>query len=481
MQRLHPWMRSLALTTAGFAVLLHGDRGSAQTAPLSGGPMAGMLQSSSNEELAPRFVETRDGQVYRIWQRAGDERTGGGAVLLARPSGPDAWETLLDLTSKEPGVNIREPEIAAGPAKELLIAYRWRRHNPRAKQVRLARSHDAGKTWDTPATPLDASSQGFDPQIAWGSGKTVVVVWADERRGNRAFDIYSRRSTDGGATWEPEQHLSRFARQIPSDIYARPRLVTDGGERFWAVWVGVRSGRSSVYMNRSLDGGKTWSEPAALSGESVSVFGQTLVQAGDRLLVVWIDARSGHDRLYSAASSDGGVTWTEPTAILHLAAESQTDASGHTVALLPSGEALVAWADGRNGRQDIFLGQSRDGGRTWGSEDQRMDMDEAGTAISRFPKLAATQDGRVALVWEDDRAGYEGVFIRTRSAGDHPEWSPETRVTPVMTKKGARLPQLLWAKDGLLYIGWEVWDFSQGASRAVRSVDSRALKLPPAK
>ncbi len=102
------------------------------------------------------------------------------------------------------------------------------------------------------------------------------------------------------------------------------------------------------------------------------------------------------------------------------------------------GEALVAWQDARNGRDDIFLARSTDGGRTWGAEDQRMDADEPGTALSRFPSLARAKDGRVALAWDDDRAGLEDVYVRVRSAGGQPQWGPE--ISRVVARAQARRP-----------------------------------------
>jgi hypothetical protein len=119
----------------------------------------------------------------------------------------------------------------------------------------------------------------------------------------------------------------------------------------------------------------------------------------------------------------------------------------------------VAWQDPRNGREDIFLARSSDGGRSWGSEDQRMDMDDPGTAISSFPKLARASDGRIALAWEDDRTGYESVYLRVRSAGPNPQWGPEILVAPQAGKIAARLPELAWGPDGL-HVAWEVWDYT---------------------
>ncbi|HEV8456430.1 MAG TPA: sialidase family protein, partial [Gemmatimonadales bacterium] len=385
----------------------------------------------------------------------------------------DAWQTVIEIRPPERGVSARDGELALGPAGEVALIYRWWRHEPRAKQIRLARSDDGGKTWIQASTPVDTSGKTFDPRVAWSKGKSLVVVWADERRGDRHFDIYARRSPDGGMTWEAEQLLSRFPRNGPSDLHARPQLLSDGGDRLWAVWVGVRNSKSFLFMNRSLDGGRTWTEPVPLSGESRSVFGQTLLGAGDRMLLTWQDSVGGQDRIYAVSSSDSGVTWTTPVRVDHLPAGAPP-ATGATALLGQDGEALVAWQDARNGRDDIFLARSTDGGRTWSKDDQRMDMDEPGTAFSRAPKLAKSPDGRVALTWEDDRAGFEAVYARIRSAGQKAEWGPELPIAPPTGKIAARIPNLAWGPGGL-YIVWQAWDHTLAPARTDKTIVGRTV------
>jgi hypothetical protein len=357
----------------------------------------------------------------------------------------------------------------------MAVTYQWRRHLPRSKQIRLARSFDGGKTWLQSDTSVDTAGTAFAPKAAWGKGRNLVLVWADERRQERVWDIYARRSTDGGATWGPEQVLSRFPEQLGSDIYFRPEVVADGQNTFWAVWVGLRSGRSKLYLSRSTDGGQTWADPKELSGASQSVFGHRVVRAGERLLVVWQDTIiGGQDRLYSTSSSDSGATWTAPTRVDHLPTDMATGAVGPSMVMNEAGEALVAWHDGRNGRDDIFVGRSADGGRTWQAE-TRLDTDEPGTAFSRFTAMAAAGDGRIAVAWGDDRDGFEGVYLRIRSAGANPTWGPEVVVAGPSGKKGARTPGLLWAKDGSLFVTWEVWDYTFGPQAVTKRVDGRQI------
>ena len=470
------WWRRAVVVSAAASVSLASASLSAQ-APTSPGSTPGFLSSgAATDETSPSLLLGPRGEVLRLWQRRADPKEGGGAVILSTLSGTGTWSTLVEIRSPEKGVTIRDPEVATSGSDQVALIYRWWRDRPRAKHLRLARSDDGGKNWALPDTPIDTSGKAFDPSIAWAGGKSLVAVWADERRGNRVFDIYARRSPDAGSTWGPEQLLSRFPEVLRTDLFARPQLVSDGRGRLWVAWVGVKNGRSSLFVNRSLDGGQTWTEPTPVTGNSQSVYRQSLLRAGERMLLVWADTRTGRDRLYAVSSGDAGATWTIPVRVDHLPDGSEAETTSPSASLSPDGEVLVAWQDARNGRDDIFLARSTDGGRTWGAEDRRMDMDDAGTGVSRYPRLARAEDGRVALAWDDDRAGFESVYVRVRSAGDKPEWGPEVRVSSPAPKLAARLPQLLWAPDGVLHVAWEVWDHTVAPS-VTKRVDGKALPL----
>lgn len=477
MRRTQGWVGYLVAVSA---VLLLIGRLSAQAPgqqPPSGPPTTSPPPSQGSapltapavvaDDVGQQLIGGPDGGVFRLWRRQADIRAGGGGALLALATG-DTWKTLLELIPSEPGVTALEPDVALGSSKDIALVYQWRINNPRAKQVRLARSSDGGQTWTRPITPIESSGKGFEPKVAWGRGGSLLVAWSDERRAERAWDVYARRSPDGGVTWEPEQKLSRFPRQKPSDLAVRPEIVTDGQNRYWIVWMGLVNDRSRFYLSRSVDDGRTWTDPVVVSGQSESVFAQRLLRSGEHLLLVWQDSRTGKDRIYAATSSDSGITWTDPTQVDHVPANSQFFAGVPTAVLAPDGEAFVAWADGRNGRDDIFIARSIDWGRTWGKEDTRLDADDPGTAASRFPKVARAQDGRIAVVWEDDRNGNEGIYLRLRGVGASATWDSELVVTlNGGPKAAAHIPSVLWAQGGLLYVSWDVWPSSGQGSKYV--------------
>jgi hypothetical protein len=466
------WTIGLPLTTGMLTLAFAGGHLSAQAPPLSSGPMT---VEPTVYEASPKLFAGPKGETLRLWYRSPSPGTGG--TIVATPS-PSGWQSLVEIMPQDKDVTAGVPDLAVGPAGQLAVAYQWWRKLPTSsKQIRVARSNDGGKTWVQPAASLDTSGKAFTPKVAWGSDQHLVVVWADELRSNRVWDVYARHSADGGTTWESEQLLSRFPQHTPTDAYVRPELISDGGKRFWAVWVGIRSARSRVYVNRSTDSGHTWTDPLEVSGQSESVYNHRVVRSGEHLLIVWQDKRTGRERLFATSSGDGGVTWSAPTRIDHLPDNLQTDSFAMTLTMSADREVLVAWNDGRNGRDDIFLGRSTDGGRTWDDKDVRLDQDEAGTAMSRFPNIARAADGRIALAWEDDRAGYDGVYLRIRSAGSEPRWGPEMLVEGPNQKKGSRQPAVMWAADGSLYVAWEIWDYRAGPLAPSRRIDSRRLAL----
>ena len=472
---------SMGLAVIGGSLLLFGHEApqvSAQAGrvPLQGGsiPLSGSVPQLPDQEATPSLLLSPSGDILRVWSRLKGEREGGGAVVVTASPDGLVWRTLTQIVSDEKGVNVQEGQMAVSGPSEIAIAYRWVRFSPRSKDARLARSSDGGKTWRIPAENVDTSEKAFDPRVAWGKDKTLVVAWADERRSAKLFDIYLRRSTDGGATWEPEVLVTEGSTPNTAEYHYAPRLLGDGNGKFWLFWTSTRNARAVLTMVRSEDDGRTWQAAKPLSGDSHSIYGASIVRAGNRMVAIWEDQRPEHpNRVYSSASKDAGVTWSDVVEVDGLAPNVKTASTGPSIVLNQAGEAWAAWHDDRNGRLDIFAAKSTDGGEKW-SAPLRIDTDAPGTAMSRYPKLAAASDGTVAVVWEDDRSGYEAVYARVLMNG---QWSEETRLGPELpAKKAARVPRIIATAQNTFYVVWEVWDYTRGS--AVRSIDSALIRIP---
>jgi hypothetical protein len=79
------------------------------------------------------------------------------------------------------------------------------------ERIFFARSEDAGATWssriDVSAAPAGAA-HAF-PAVAAGAPGDVRIAWMDARAGTQ-WNVYHRRSSDGGRSFGPEADLSTF-------------------------------------------------------------------------------------------------------------------------------------------------------------------------------------------------------------------------------------------------------------------------------
>ncbi len=241
------------------------------------------------------------------------------------------------------------------------------------------RSKDGGRTWTPPATIVDSSWDDRDHALGVTPAGTVILAYMADNQFDDAgnyfqlprspddyprIEVYVTRSTDGGLTW-----TRPFLRQVESlrtaSHFGKMTVLADGtilqptydsarraviGDRIGEV----RENAFCSYIVRSSDDGLTWGEPVLLlpnTNESTLL----ALLGGDVLAVARGDNPSG---LSSTHSSDGGRTWSAPSAI--------TGPGQHPadLSLLANGDVLLTYGN-RNPPYRVEGRVSRDGGRTW--------------------------------------------------------------------------------------------------------------------
>jgi len=164
----------------------------------------------------------------------------------------------------------------------------------------LRRSTDNGATWKPSVNLSTNAGDSFEPQIAV-SGSNVYVVWYDFTPGN--YDIMFRRSTDNGATWKAAVNLSNNA-----GTSFTPQIAVSGSN-VYVVWYDYTPGNPDVFSKRSTDNGATWKTVKNLSTNAGGSFSPQVALSGSNVYVVWYDNTPGELDIFVRRSIDNGATW----------------------------------------------------------------------------------------------------------------------------------------------------------------------------
>ena len=249
------------------------------------------------------------------------------------------------------------------------------RHN--GFSTSFTKSTDHGRTWSAPVHVYGNVSWTDKPEITTSaSGKDVYISW----NGPEGGDLYVGQSHDYGATWT-QQKLSNSKRYY----YAYDgRVLADGTIVFSESsleYAGAKNVQGEVWHHAviSRDGGRTWDDRVVAKvpiGENCVAegckpdfyIGQTSVvsDAPGHLVFAYEGPTTdlGPQRVYLAASSDAGRTWSAGTPV-SVAGE---DATGPRLAA--QGGIVRLWYMQTAGGDDpdawnVWYRSSSDGGQSW--------------------------------------------------------------------------------------------------------------------
>lgn len=213
-----------------------------------------------------------------------------------------------------------------------------------------------------------------------------------------SWRTYWMRSVDNGVTWSDPIEL------VPGDeggrgpVKNKPILLSDGA---WLAPASTEAGAWRCFVDRSEDGGKTWSRSADFDAGTVEPPRKGIIQP-----TLWESApgkvhalmRSDGGRVVRADSEDGGRTW-KPAYETSL----PNNNSGIDVMRLRNGRLLLAYnpvSENWGLRTPLDLAISKDNGTTWKTLAHL--EDEEGEYS--YPAIVETSEGvAVSYTWRRER------------------------------------------------------------------------------
>jgi len=207
----------------------------------------------------------------------------------------------------------------------------------------------------------------------------LVATWQQDIGLPAARSDLVATSWDGGRTWRSSDipGLTRCTGGT-ADFASDPWLSIGGdGTVYFSGLQGSPTADPppvGVVASRSLDGGRTWSEPATVAVADPGVDTDSVTASPTRAghaYVVWatwdhsLQPPMVGNALRFARTTDSGDSWS-PAVLVHDPGPTAVDFSGH-VLVLPSGDLLAVWAnfDVDSGLGSLLASRSPDEGSTW--------------------------------------------------------------------------------------------------------------------
>jgi hypothetical protein len=254
--------------------------------------------------------------------------------------------------------------------------------------------------------------EGRQPQVA-ASGNFVSVAYG---RGN---EVLVMNSEDGAKSWSAPVHgvLSLGMRR-------GPRIVRDGKIVLVSAIAGAkgRGADGDLWLWRSEDGGKSWSEGSKLNDVEGSAREglHAMAGGGGKVYAVWLDLRSKGTKLVGTMSADGGKSWSANRVVYASPGGSVCECCHPSLTLDAAGKAWVMFRNSLDGRRDMYV-QAWEGGeaRKLGSGEWVLNacpMD-GGSAV------VEAKSGKVFSVWRREKkiyAAWDGAAEVELGEGKHP-------------------------------------------------------------
>jgi predicted neuraminidase len=304
------------------------------------------------------------------------------------------WTTSQRLTWTA-GASL-SPSMAVDSLGNLHVV--WCDNTPGQYEIYGKKSTDGGATWTTAERLTWSPVESFAPEIARDPSGNLHLVWWEGTTGN--YEIYYRKSTDEGATWGGRQRLTWSGYDS-----SMPALVAAASGRIHVAWFSGTITNYEIYYKRSTDGGATWGTSERLTwSEGLSILPAMAVDSSSNLYLVWCDNMSGTAEIFGKKSTDGGATWTDIKRLTWTPGSSEWP----LVACHPSGNLYVFWTDLTPGNREIYYKMSTNAGDTW-TTSQRLTWT---SGDSLRPAVTVDASGNFHLVWEDSTPGNLEIYYK---------------------------------------------------------------------
>lgn len=266
-----------------------------------------------------------------------------------------------------------------------------------------------------------AKTKDLGTGAAFDRNGVLWVVTKETDHGNQTVVLQS--SSDMGKTWTTPRRVMQSPEPVAASGEARPHIAFGPAGELYITYTSTiaRPHIGNIRFIRSLDGGKTFSEPLTVQKNTDAVthsFESIVVDKAGRIYVAWLDGRDANQArtqkkayagsaLYYAVSNDRGASFPNDFKI----ADHSCECCRIGLALPPDAGPVAFWRHVFPDRaRDHAVAQLRPDGKASALERATFDDWRVDACPHHGPSLDFSPDGRRHQVWFDGRETVGGVW-----------------------------------------------------------------------
>lgn len=362
------------------------------------------VDSLSEDQYTPSVAMGWNGRFAVSWVDLRRED----AFIFARSLsfGSPTGDTHLFTVGSQVGTVVQEsPQIASDTLDRFIVS--WTEYTPLSLTVYAQRFDSLGQSAGDTLSISDLHSTGerHGLTLSTNPGGSFVAAWMDNITGN--YDILARTVAAEGV---PQNSIVVVNHDLVGANQSRPKIATcsDGG--FVAVWEDMRRNSPDIFMKLFDQDALALGADFIVNDSSARVYRGNPDVSTDpdgNFVVVWEDARENALDIYAQMFDNSG---TPDGGNIKVNCEGMLTNSTPSCEMSTNGDFVVVWSSLNGSIRDIY-------GRLFSSVGLPLDTcflinDDLASVNHLSPVVSMDSTGRFVVAWQDGRDGSDRIYLQ---------------------------------------------------------------------
>jgi hypothetical protein len=296
-----------------------------------------LLSVTDGVESIRPSIAVEGNYIYVVWEDW-TSMDWGGIYFRKSPDGGTTWQPIIPIALR--GVNDYDYYRPTIVAKDSSVFVAFAKNVDSDGMLKFKKSSDCGETWSQEIHISDRAVSGHWAKLVLNSAGLYIAY-------QNGLSIWCNRSTDWGNSWSNDIFIS----DMDSSTAQWPSIGADDNEGVYITWFDYKYSpypwTGDIFLRRSTDNGETWDSITVLTNNHLCIESDVCADTSS-VNVVWHDERyEGNVEIFHRRSTDSGFSWEEEERLTNA-----PYGSGDPWITTDMGNLYITWLDDRDYPED---------------------------------------------------------------------------------------------------------------------------------